>query len=290
MRSDELDPALAALSALSQAAHQSHDAHPLYSHDQLESFAQLSASFAPPAPRPPAVASTSSASPSQANIPVESEEDESDAAIPVASTSTTAVPAPAPAASTSAPTPTNKRKLRSLVPSAPPPSGFKRPVPDNCTPAEKAALRKERNRIAAQKSRDKRQAEFDLIVADRDKWRIKGMRLEQENAQLKQSFAKRLREARAEWEASLQTQSSVPAPDEPMPPEVRPPLSLSLLAARRGLRADPRPASLCAEPQLLLIPLSSLPLCTPLALPLRSLCRTTLCNSSCLLALSSPSS
>ncbi|GAA5842836.1 hypothetical protein JCM9279_003998 [Rhodotorula babjevae] len=222
MRSDELDPALAALSTLSHAAQQQRTVPPLYTEDQLISFANLTAaSFAPPAPRPPAVTTTSSASSTmQDSIPVDDESDESDAYIPVASTSTAADPA-APAPSTSAPA--NKRRLRSLVPSggaAPSSSGAKRPLPSDCSPAEKAALRKERNRIAAQKSRDKRQLEFDLVVADRDKWRMKGMRLEQENAELKASFERRLLEARAEWEAQAQAPAlpSVPAPDVTMPP------------------------------------------------------------------------
>ncbi|GAA5895567.1 hypothetical protein JCM8208_005270 [Rhodotorula glutinis] len=211
----ELDPALAALSALSAAAHGSHDGPSLYSQDQLASFAQLSASFAPPAPPPPPAVTTSRASsPSQANIPVDSESDagESDSAVPVASTS--AVPAAA--------VPTNKRKLRSLASNGAPPAP-PRPPPGTRVPreqlsaAEKAAQRKERNRIAAQKSRDKRQHEFDLVVADRDKWRQKAMRLEKEVAQLNSSLDKRLREARAEWEAQL----PLPAlsPDEVMPPE-----------------------------------------------------------------------
>ncbi|GAA5940123.1 hypothetical protein JCM3775_007269 [Rhodotorula graminis] len=221
MRSDELDPALAALSALSQAAHQSHDAQQLYSHDQLASFAQLSASFAPPAPPPPPAVATRSRSPSQANIPVDSGSDagDSDSSVPIASTS-----AAVPAAATAAAAPANKRKLRSLVPNGPPPPppppqqpSRRRASREILTVAEKAALRKERNRIAAQKSRDKRQHEFDEVVADRDKWRQKAMRLEQEVAQLKLSFDRRLRDAKAEWEAQLPLEA--PSPDEIMPPE-----------------------------------------------------------------------
>lgn len=81
--------------------------------------------------------------------------------------------------------------------------------------AQKAAMRKERNRLAAQRSRDKRQHEYEAVAAERDRWKAEADSLRAKVRQL---------------EALLKKKSG-PPPDAAVPAEVSSPVLVSGPAA-----------------------------------------------------------
>ncbi|BGP43729.1 hypothetical protein JCM10449v2_007774 [Rhodotorula kratochvilovae] len=199
----ELDPALASLAAATAPGQH----HALYSDEQLAHFAALDGYTAAPAavphphphphhPQLPAV-----------NIHVDpgaaaQQQQQQQQAVAAASGAATA--AAASSSSAALPPPPSLAQLApdGELPEQQPSLAGK--ATKDMTPAEKAANRKERNRLAAKKSRDKRQQEYDTLEVDRNKWKAE---------------AEALRVRVQQLETILRTiHSSAQLPDEVVPP------------------------------------------------------------------------